>query len=560
MKVHSVFPACAILGIAACLFLGSLYLAKERDARALLFFSETLLNAGADERVIVHGTAYEVRDGRAYVQGTEIIGLEALPPLKLAYQKALARRSPLLALPSIDPERLESAAKALQSTAEKLADIQESPGHAHLVRSALYPATFLAKAANLERERLAFLSSGDAKDAIVYERALRETLAAYTEGLQSFRMAFDRAVPENARDYATTRSIISKNSVLDALRELSQSAQSVAETLRQRGRCMDGWVSACREDELAARLLPQKPERRASPASLMLAREIQTLLSNAGFPFHTSGHMVVELSESACADPEHASLPALFAMYTDYTSDGSSYERAVAIDDLRIVRSETYAHIPFFQYFHAHGATYVPAFINFYTCLEQGRDLSTISGVRAVRAFAERASLSALVPGEAARAQGLERALSSSLIREADALEYLALIEERADSLPPEIVREAKSLALQLDYGSAGLEDQAFEVAELQNAVMEANENGVASDLEAPYLFFVRSNFLTVFMAANPSFNGSSADFFELNAIAQEERPYITYSALRDDSGALDQLKRDVALYIRTLNPPPEPL
>lgn len=560
MKVHSVFSACAVLGIAACLFLVALHLANGRDDRALLFFSEALLNAGADERVIVRGITYEVRDGRAYVQGTEILGLEALPPLKLAYQKAFARRSPLLALPGVVPERLESAAKILQNTAERLAGIQESPADAHLIRSALYPAPFLTKAAELERKRLAFLSSGNAENAAVYERALYGTLTAYKESLRIFQEAFARAVPEGARDYATARSVISRSGVLDALRELSLSAESVAKTLQQRSRCLDGWISACREDDLAARPLPQKREDNASLSSLMLAREIQALLSDAGFPFHTSAYALVELSESACADPGRASLPSLFAVYADRASDGSLYERSVPVDDLRMVYSEEYRNIPFFEYFYSRGARYVPTFTNFYTCLELGRDSSTISGVRAVSAFAQRAPLSALSPGGAPGAQELERALSSSLIREADALEYLALIEEHADSLPPEIGREAKSLALQLEYGSAGLEDQVFEVAELQNAVAEANENGLASDLATPYLFFVRSNFLSFFMAANPSFHSSAGGFFEPNAIPQEEQPYLTYSMLRGNFTQLEQLERDIALYLRSFNPSREPL
>lgn len=530
-------------------FCNSVYHARLRVA----YFSTTLAPFN-DETVSVGIHTFVVRHGVVYDGERAVDGIRAAPALRLAYEKIVARNSPLVALPAVDLTQMEQSIEFLSRTEDILARHQKDLIDSSLVKTGLYPIEFLRTASALERARRTFLESGSESDSAAYRNAQKRTFVTYESNLLSSRNAFLLAVPEDMPPYVTKSVIVSRPSFVTALDTMNTGMLITREIFEQRMQCFSGQISECNSSNLLTPVIdpPSAPQIPSSVAAR--AKEIVDLFDESDMQLEKNNPIV--LSGSECMGDDVS--PALFSFMSapGQELNARTILMPIYLNDITLLRSETFANLPFFEYFKEHDVTYVRSMhFSYYNCPHINKDVSRVYWIRLVRILASDTPISTYATGSAKeQLRALEsRLLLSNATKEADAAEYVRLAQNFAENtnVPIDILHRLTELSLSYNNHSAGLEQSLFVIA--NTGVMNTNisEIGGGSELSLPFLFYVRSGFPLLFLADNPSVSGNGGRLFEKNMLPQNEQPGILYSQLPHTSNIHSILVHDFNFYLR---------
>ncbi len=516
------------------------------DTDASVFFSETLHAANVRESVHVRGTLLEVRDGAVFENEQPAPEHLVASALKLAYSKTLARRDPLMALAGTDPQKLERAVRKLEISRGTLESVQPTWRESGLIRYGLHPTQTLRALADVEKKRQEFLESGSAADERHYHQALARATARYHIDLQRFRIAFKKTVPKEVRQYATLDKLISRDGTLEAIDTLDERMRKSWSLAQNRIKCTKGSIRHCDPQNLAVSIEAPEQDNAILEKTLLIAKETRARLEKVtGSSFADTP--TIALSQSACA-PEP-----LVLVHNKMSQPYNGQPWITFVGDPLYIRTEDHADTPFYAELKNRGFEYIEHAPSYYTCFEIGTDWGRAFAIENVRSFAEESKLSRIsVHSEyTQRLKELARyeaSLASSLVRESDAAHYLSIAQElgREGAFESEITNEIESLVLQLQNRSALFDASVQTVANVEKENSVFYTHNVPTEIGSPYLFFVRSGFLLLFLADNISVTGDSVTFFEENHIPLNERPYVPYSSLRNDRAQRDVLEKDV--------------
>lgn len=539
-------PSILLLCVAGAAGICVLHAASVRTQ--ISFLSNSLAEAGADETVMLNGHAVEVRGGAiAGPYSAE----ERLLALRLAYRMTAARRNPLLGLPSADPGELRQTAALLKRAAIAIAGRQDTPAAEALVGNGLYPTKWLLALANLEEARRAFLTNGDAAHADAYASAERAAADAYVRALDTFQQSFEKAVPEDIRDYAVPSHIISRATTLDAVGALRSGGARMRRTLESQEACVRGSLGACDPSSLARPALATTASSPLSAAQKRLATEVLDAAKGVPFVFDASfGTRLVRIAASACAaqDPDGAPL---FAVRTVRAYDGDDRSVPLYVGNayfLEVSPTSTLSTLPYLHSFAERGMRYVPMHpLIYYECPQSGRDQGAVLAVRDAALIAQRTPFSALAEGSQRDALlSLEARLAGPVADERDAAAYFTEAA-RIEGLPQKDAHAIDDAYTAFAYRGAGLVVAALDIAEAEDTNRRLADEGVRMDFSPLNLFFTRNGLGSLFMPEHPSLSVTLP--FKENTLPLSRQPYRLYSDLRGSSLSPLQLLENLRLY-----------
>ena len=507
------------------------------------YFSKALADAGITTYVSIDGLPYQVDEGVVTVHGKIIPNQRSLAALKLAYEKTLAERSPLLGFPGVNPEKLSQAVLALEENQRRLAESQASPLDAYLVRTALYPLRFLKSAALLEQARQDFITSGDAYDALRYRMVLAETSQAYRDDLKRFSAAFQRAVPTDTLPYGTVTKIIDRAGSLQALAHLGDEIVAVEISRRNRTLCILGITSKCTPQSLMV------PHIQSAAQSTALQKEgvsddVRNLYTSAGFPL-SDGPSVV-LSDSSCV---HGYTSQTFSFMRHGAPLLGKYVAPLYTGDLILVKSSSYEKSFFYHYFSDKKVAYVLTDpLAYYECPTASSDFaSTLSILHAVH-FAEMHTLSQYLQSDIASSVTAlgEKISSTDPVHENDVVAYLdtLLLHLPQTKEDTAAYRELMDISLGLSYKTAGLTEYIGNLVEFENQNRAISEKGVDVNISAENLFYLKSGFASLLHIPN-----NRNDDFRPNTLPAKSQPYVYYSDLDHSPLARENISADLIFF-----------
>lgn len=511
------------------------------------FYAHELADAHVDGGVIIDGGYYDT----AYLVKTALSGgksRDTFEALRIAYARALAERNPRFSLAGSDPDTLTTSLHQLESTRNTLATQEESASDARAVR-VLYPLQFLNAAAELEKQRRAFVISGSASDAHLYLTLLRNTANEYIRNVRMFEYGFKRTVPKDIRDFAGSNERVSRKGTVQIIDALENRALRAKKDVELRARCIRGFVHYCSVGDLALPIVEEARERETVDIGLL--DEIRALVTAAGRDT-SAVSQYIQLYDSACLElPQHA----VYALRNPVTD---TLQRPIWIGDVRFTESDGLQHVDFFRYFISRDAKYIVNYPYFhYKCPSMGRDFSRIYFVKHVvdRIRELRLSDNATDGGTADSLRALEHSLlAGQIAQESDALSYVryGLLMTADGSLPAHAAHVVRSLALEAHDKSSGLEHTISDivVTEKENAL--AMTRGVPVDLQGDTLFYFRSAFLSLFLAYNQSVSDETRTLFPPYHAPASHTPYVYYSDLRGIPGVRSTLIHDMSIYFDT--------
>ncbi len=506
---------------------------------ASLFFSTALEEQHISATVVVSGISYSVKDGDVESAGGSVAGKERFDALRTAYALALAQRSPLLAVPGTDPEKLDRAVTALADVASSLAEIQKNRSNKDAVRSSLYPIDFLRSLAKLERLRETFISTGADVDEALYRQAAKEAVYAFKKDLLLHKAAFTRIVPEEAVAYQVFEGTMTRESLVRSMDALLRGIRETAATLDKQSACISGSVSACDSSRLA---LPGPATTPATPDAAVkntypFLDEIRSSYSRSMENPAYLKKPVFELMDSVCMNNFDA--PFLFFLRTKKKSaDGIVTPEFMG--DILFVPAAPYKDMPFYRYFGENKIAYVyfPLWEH-YKCPEIALDTARIFGTKAVLDAAQTERFSEYAEGpDAATLRELETRLinpSAGIVRERDARAYVdgALrVLSAKQNVPPRIIEALLDLSLAHQYGTTSFDQFINKIAGDELANIGLLRTNVPVELEAKYLFYVRSGFFSLFQGTNRSITGVQPPPVE-RAGSTSGSPFVRYTVLR---------------------------
>lgn len=470
----------------------------------------------------------------------------------LAYERALAERSPLMGLPGVDPDRLEKSIKALERAAEGLASVQEDADAASAVRLSLYPFDFLGAIARLERARLAFVATGRADEARGYNAALKETVDAYTRDLDRFDESFDAHVATSDNKHVFAGKFMSPNDMKRTLTYMRSEIRAANRARILRKLCVSGLTYLCDKSWISGPAPTDVALEKTDTARILAIREIiAEIFKQPG----VRQEPVFVLADSKCAGSAD-SAPA-FILYDENMPDGIPAARRIAmVSDMRFLMTKKLLDIALYRDLSERGVEYVLASpLLHYACMHLGEDAGRVFATDAVRELASTEPLSRYAAEDSSDLVELERRLSGEIVREDDARSYLAIGQRMgtSDQLPRHANAAVSSLALAYAYKSIGLEDTLLLLAKTEILDTGARQGGVAADLAASGLFFSRSGLPLTFMTGNRSV--LSHDVFPLKdaAIPASKSPYVFLSDLGFSQGSIRDIIEDSRLFVEIL-------
>lgn len=545
----------AILGLALIIWLCALGYGRwcvSQVDQEMSYFALVLRRAGVQEKVSINGGIYSVVDGEVQRDGAQINRDTELRALRLAYAKALARHSPLLAMPGSDPDSFDKAVDQLVRIREELSRLQKNKKAADTVRSGLYPVVFLHAAADIERARQTFLKDGDEKSMQAYQRTQQNAVHAYVQDIEKFKTAFIAIVPRNANIYVDAAYIITPDGILKTVDSLRHGIGETARKIAARDRCIAGDVEACNSNDLEEASLPLPEIEPLSPEAKAAARDSLSLIteSNSPMPNTYTGRPIL-LDRSACAGGMDRAPLFVFRLRT--LLDDHSLVRPFYIGDLRFTRVDD-SKSGFDEFMRRKDVEYVyDSAFRHYTCLALAEDYAKTYPIDYVISLASSTPLSAYAKQKDASALRLiERQLATGTVSEADAVAYIATAANLDMPLPVEIRNRLETIRLQMVDRSAGLEEfiRMMTWIEDLNTKLSTDEK-VPVDLDAQYLFYVRSAFLALFMGGNPSFVGVQQVPLQINNLPPSQEPYVYFSLLtpRERDRAVHDLRIFTAIH-----------
>jgi hypothetical protein len=525
---------------------GALYGISNPRSIERAYYEEALKNSGATEEVVLE----EVHSPEEFADHA----------LLLAYKKVSATRSPLMALAGVDLERFDDSVALLEETRKALADIQPTGAQRRAVQSALYPIEFLRSASALEQARRSFVRSGKESDGRLYSKALSDTARLYKKGLTVFKSAVLAHVPSSFPPYITVENEIDYAGFVGSIALLKNSAEETARMIAERERCFSGVVSSCSAADIRPPELTAPPRDPLSANALAQAKQrlLWPALKKQLAQTDTAVEPFLVLAAPHCT--RNTPGTSVFLLRGATAANGSAYTIPTLVSNERLIDARAQTDTPFFKFFLQRGATYVPhnPFV-YYGCLEYERDVQAIFAIAAVKTFTPVAPLTNAAPKDILKLKELEELLFSGAqaLYENDAVQYVALAERMATAgtLSPEDRARVFDLALAVRNGSAGFENRIFFTSKVERENVALYKNGVPIGLEAPYLFYTRSNLSAFFMAYNPSFVGADKTLYKKTLTPPAEEPYLYYDSL---SAAEKEKADEDALYYRYLHDNPE--
>lgn len=484
----------ALLCAALTLYLLTL---RKQDEASASFFSAALRQAGASATVLVFGRRYGVVNGNVVAQDAAPVTLrERLQALEVAYALVLARRSPILGVPGVDPELLRKAARQLDDTAETLAADQKNPADASAVSTALYPTAFLRALAETEARRQSFLASGSSQDEHAYASALENALREERLAQGRFSAVFDDFASVEPFKFPGAGGTISTESARTALYAIAQGIDQNEERFSLQNACLRGEVSACAPTDLAAPAVPVI--RQASPPPPPQVSDIQRLFAQA---YGRSGrhiHAITALDDSQCLSalpPPYYVIPALRS---------KAGKRTFAISyrgDLYLRPTQGTGPVNVYQA-RTLDISYSPVNpLIFYLCPQVGKDIGTLYAVEDIADFAK--SHPSLAPAE--RSRLFARA---DVVYEHDAAAYLAAAMRSIQTSPtpftPAAQAKLEELVLEYQYQTAGLGVLVDDIAQVDAGDSRLRGRGVPFDLSAKTLFLTHSAFPSLLPSPAP--------------------------------------------------------
>ncbi len=551
LKQHLLFTVVLVVALGTFFTFG-----WHRQQSASLFYSSALRDAKISEEVTVDSRRYDVVLGKVELSGENISRIRADKSIELAYAKALARRSPFMALAGTDPKQLETAIDALEETKNKLAEVQKNRKDGDLVKSSLYPIEFLRALANLENARLLFLVNGNEDSQKKYQMAQNQAFYAYQDAIGNFKKAFLQAVSPNAKSFATGGTLVDRESIIKTLDTLSSGMRETKSMAEKREKCLSGKTDQCVISDLDFPTV-SVPEKQIIPPELISqANNIRSILAKALNNDEIMNGPVVGLSKSRCtADTPGAPL---FVLYKGkITEKDPVYYNSLFIGNIRFIDSEKQKQIEFFRYFAEHGVKYVISLPNaYYECPLGGYDTGKILGIHSVIAFAKKSSVSMYASGE--NKSGLKKledsfASPNALVEEKDVVDYILLSQNivRGGAVPEDVVDEIISISLQFRNLSTKFNNLITEISRIENKNLSLVRREINLSLDVSYLFYVRSGFMSLFLAHNPSATGFHGSFFEQNAIPLEKQPFIFYSSLLKTIDMENEIIKDIDFFYK---------
>jgi hypothetical protein len=261
----------------------------------------------------------------------------------------------------------------------------------------------------------------------------------------------------------------------------------------------------------------------------------------------------IELSNSLCTAT--ISGAPIFLVVTDPTTDHTSpLTFPFFISDIRFEKQSTGQQTGFDAFFHAHGVTYIfNTPLSHYVCLALDNDAAQIFSTYNTATFAQETPVSTYASGSGAQElRSLEARLAkgNGTITQSDAVAYIT----EADTLPPAMAptsttRTLESLSLQMQDNSSGFDNFVRDIVQTERANMRAVGKGVPVNIEAPYVFYVRSAFLGLYMGYNSSYVGTHDSLFPPNNVPMGEQPFILYSELPHTPALRETVVHDIAAY-----------
>ncbi len=549
MKQRLLFTVVLVVAVGAFFAFG-----WHRQQSASIFYSNSLRDAHISEKVMVHGKQYQVMNGAVTPDDEKNKGADVNQALRLAYAKALARRSPLIALAGTDPKQLETAIDALEETKNKLAEVQKNPKDAILVKSSLYPIEFLSALANLERARLLFLANGDKDSQKKYQMVQNQAFYAYQDAIGNFKKAFLQAVSPNAKSFAFGGKLVDRESIIKNLDTLSNGMRETKSAAEKREKCLSGKTAQCVISDLDFPTVSVLEKQAIAPALISQSNNIRSIFAKAFGDNEIMNGPVAGLSKSWCtADTPGAPL---FVLYNVRTAEkDQEYQRSLFIGNIRFIDSEKQKQIEFFRYFAEHGIKYVLSLPNaYYECPLGGYDTGKILGIHSVIAFAKKSSVSAYANGEnKSRLKKMEDSFASpdALVTEKDVVDYILLSQNvaREGTVPEDVVDEIISLSLQLRNLSVKFNNLITEISRIENKNLDLVRREISLSLDLSYVFYVRSGFMSLFLSHNPSATGFHGPFFEQNTVPLEKQPFIFYSSIPKTIDMENEIIKDMDFF-----------
>lgn len=546
------FVAALVLALIALSYVVTSRYASARAEAEQRFFISAFRDAALDESVVIRGATYTIIGGNVTQGGERVDTFDALPPLRLAYAKLLARRSPIMALSGVDPGSLVEAVSQLEATADGLGRIQQDARAESLVRTSLYPTDFLRAAAAAEQARRAFISSGSDIDATLYSEAVARMLRTYRADLRAFTTAFLSIVPKTAAPYADAALIFDRATFVEQLRALDVGARQAESLLQERERCLLGHIAACDAIDIHRVDVAIMHAGEGTSEYSALAEEVMDIVlahgPQGGLEAETRP---IRLSDSVCT--RESGLP-LFILVKKL-EPGRAYNsvRPFYVGDMRFYTSGPGTESAFTSYFRSLELTYIfDTPFTHYTCALLHDDTARIFTALDIARFAGDARLGTRT-GDAALSALEERLTAPDIpLYESDTSQYLNSIASGAYHLLTPAERDTvDALVLSMRDKSAGFDEYVRDIARIEQLNLHAIETGMPVALSAQYLFLIRSGFLGLFMATHPSILGDTSLLFETNQVSRDQQPYVYYSDVRRDPKERDKMIRDFAAFIR---------
>lgn len=499
------------------------------------FFERALSDAGVRETVRIDETIYRIENGDVFIEGGAPRSANVLPALLLAYEKTTARRSPILALPGLDPDKIESAAKELATNADALS-LYSKGEEATLVREHLYPIRFLLALAQTERARRAFIESGTRTDGLLYRSSVRTLLDSYERDLRAFRLAFETVVPPDIGSYATPRYLISREDSIDALDRLADGARRWRAAALKREACFAGVAQLCDTDDL---LVPAVREVRESPRVSTSSAEMRSLLQGAGVPLSDSP--LVEITSSACVEDRPNTAHIFAKERVPRIENSPAYDAPFFIGDILFMDTEKLRAFPFYAYFRDQGVRYVLTRpVAYYTCPHADVDMDAVVMTERVHEFSLR------------RAETIEPMGGKETYAESDARAYLSRARDLMvqGELPQTTADELSELLLELNSGSWGLYHTMLDIGAGERTEMLIDRRGIGIEFDPMIRFFVRSGYMS-FLGFTMNID-ERLSLFPQNHIPEKDRPFVYYTDMTLTQSALADLRDDISSYVQT--------
>lgn len=475
------------------------------------------------------GASYFHKSLRGAGVRVELLSKFEFASLRVEYSRTLAEHSPLLALPGVDPDRLENSIFELERAAEGLSSLQSEEGAAQSVRSTLYPLGFLRAMATLERARTDFISFGDEEHMRVYLEARKRAVRAYKRDLNRFEESFDTYVAQNDDKLVLAGQLMSSNDMKKTLGRMRDGIENTQRILIAESLCLHGFTFECDESRLSTRLsIGREPEA----VNTSQVRSTRALVAEIFRQPEIGEKSFIALSDVACIEDGYTA--PTFIIYDENMPAGMpSAERISMVSDMRFLLSERLTGVAFYKRLFEKGILYVLAspFLH-YSCMQLGEDAGRAFVVNAVREFATSHPFDTIESPYADEISALESSLAKEIVHARDAEKYVLLGKtiEREAVTPDSVRKTLSDIALGMTYKTYGTEDLLLILAKTEQLDAAARKSGVAADLSASNLFFTRSGMQITFLTHNPSVAGDGLFTLSTAHVPETKTPYIYLS------------------------------